>query len=236
MLPGMSSAPPPSRETPPLRLSLLRTGARLVVIAGAAFGLATTMDWALGSASGIADDISTGMMIGAIAFFLVVYAVLIAVPFVPGIEIGIALLVFRGETVAPYVYLATLAGLCLAYLAGHTLPDRWLHRMFEDLRLTRACTLIERIAPMSRTERLGALNDALPNWAGGLTGRGRYLLLAALLNIPGNGLIGGGGGLAMLAGLSRVFHPGWTVLTIAIAVAPVPLMVWIWGGAMLGLG
>ena len=236
MLAGMTPVQPPARETPPLHLSLLRTAVRLVVIAGAAFGLAMAMDWALGSASGIADDISTGMMIGAIAFFLVVYALLIAVPFVPGIEIGIALLVFRGEAVAPYVYLATLAGLCLAYWAGHSLPDRWLHRMFEDLRLTRACRLSERIAPMSRAERLGALNAALPKWARGVTGRGRYLLLAALLNIPGNGLIGGGGGLALLAGLSRVFHPGWTVLTIALAVAPIPLIVWIWGGAMLGLG
>lgn len=236
MLVHMTAAPPPPRETPPLRLSLLRTALRVVVIAGAAFGLATAMDWALGSASGIADDISTGMMIGAIAFFLVVYAVLIAVPFVPGIEIGIALLVFRGETVAPYVYLATLAGLCLAYWAGHNLPDRWLLRMFEDLRLNRACKLIEKVQPMSRTERLGALNAALPTWARGLTGRGRYLLFAVLLNIPGNGLVGGGGGLALLAGLSHVFHPGWTVLTIAIAVAPIPLIVWIWGGAMLGLG
>lgn len=226
----------PPRAPRPLWVSVLWTAVRIGVIAAVAFGLATAMDWALGSARDVAEDISTGMMIGAIAVFLIVYAVLIAVPFVPGIEIGIALLVFRGETVAPFVYLATLAGLALAYGAGQCLPDRWLHRLFQDLRLHRACRLIERIAPMSRADRLVALESALPRWAHALTGRGRYVLLAVLLNIPGNGLIGGGGGLALLAGLSRVFHPGWTVLTIGLAVLPVPLMVWIWGGAMLGLG
>ncbi|MEO1238529.1 MAG: hypothetical protein AAFW64_02505 [Pseudomonadota bacterium] len=214
----------------------MRTLLRFAVVAGAAFGLAMTMDWATQSASGVADDISTGMMLGAIAFFLLVYALLIAVPFVPGIEIGIALLVLRGEAVAPYVYLATLAGLCLAYVVGQTVPDRWLHRMFSDLRLMRACRLIDRVAPLSRAERLDALRAALPRMLQPLAGAGRYVLLAILLNVPGNGLIGGGGGLSLLAGLSRVYAPGWTIATIAVAVLPVPLIVWIWGGAMLGLG
>lgn len=226
----------PVSQPPPLRVSLLRTGLRALVVLVAAFGLALAMDWATQSASGIADDISTGMMLGAIAFFLIVYALLIAVPFVPGIEIGIALLVLRGETVAPYVYLATVAGLSLAYWVGQTVPDRWLHRVFSDLRFMRACRLIDRIAPLSRTERLEALKSALPRLLQPLAGASRYGLLAVLLNVPGNGLIGGGGGLSLLAGLSGVYAPVWTFLTIALAVAPVPLAVWIWGGAMLGLG
>ncbi len=226
----------PKSATPPLRVSLVRVALRFVVVVAAAFLLAKAMEWAMASADGIADDISTGMMLGAIAFFLLVYALLIAVPFVPGIEIGLALLVMRGETVALYVYLATLAGLMLSYTVGQVISDRWLHRFFADLRMKRVCGLIEHTSSMTRAERLEALGNALPRVLKPIGTQGRYVLLAALLNLPGNSLIGGGGGLALLAGLSRVYSPGWTLLTIALAVLPVPLAVWIWGGQMLGLG
>ena len=229
----MTTKPIKPVDPPPWRVSLLRSAVRAAVVVVAAFVLATAMDWAMRSASGVAEDISSGMMIGAIVFFLVVYALLIAVPFVPGIEIGIALLVMRGQEVAPYVYLATVAGLSLAYFIGQSVPERWLHRVFSDLRLTRACRMIERVSVLSREDRLHAISNALPGALRGVAVHGRYVLLAALLNLPGNGLIGGGGGLALLAGLSRVFHPRWTILTIALAVAPVPFAVWIWGGAML---
>ena len=51
----------------------------------------------------------------------------------------------------------------------------------------------------------------------------RYVVLAVLLNLPGNVVLGGGGGLAMMAGLSRLFHPLPFVLTVLLAVLPVPL-------------
>ena len=227
---------PLNPNDPPLRVSLLRIAVRFAVVLAAAFVLATAMDWAMSSASSIADDISTGMMLGAIAFFLLVYALLIAVPFVPGIEIGLALLVMRGEAVAPYVYLATVAGLMLAYGVGQLTSDQWLHRFFADLRMRRVCNLIERTSSLSQEERLAALKDRLPRPLQPIGVQGRYVLLAALLNLPGNSLIGGGGGLSLLAGLSRLYSPIWTLVTIAIAVLPVPLVVWIWGGQMLGLG
>jgi len=53
----------------------------------------------------------------------------------------------------------------------------------------------------------------------------RHLTLAVCLNIPGNSALGGGGGLALLCGLSRQF--GWRsfLLTVAIATSPVPILV-----------
>ena len=62
-----------------------------------------------------------------------------------------------------------------------------------------------------------------------MSGAGRYPLLAALINVPGNAVVGGGGGIALTAGFSRLFRPGWTALTVALAVAPVPLIVWLTG-------
>ncbi|HXV11709.1 MAG TPA: hypothetical protein VD839_12995, partial [Burkholderiales bacterium] len=53
----------------------------------------------------------------------------------------------------------------------------------------------------------------------------RYLLLALLLNLPGNVLIGGGGGIAMMAGMSRLYSfPSYLAL-ISVAILPGPVLV-----------
>jgi len=44
-----------------------------------------------------------------------------------------------------------------------------------------------------------------------------------VLNLPGNSLVGGGGGIAFIAGLSGMFSYIGFILAIAIAVAPVPV-------------
>jgi len=46
--------------------------------------------------------------------------------------------------------------------------------------------------------------------------------LILTLNIPGNSLVGGGGGIAFIAGLSGLFSYPAYLATILIAVAPVP--------------
>jgi hypothetical protein len=53
--------------------------------------------------------------------------------------------------------------------------------------------------------------------------RYRYVALALAVNTPGNSVIGGGGGIMMIAGLSGLFTPAATFLTVAVAVSPVPL-------------
>lgn len=55
--------------------------------------------------------------------------------------------------------------------------------------------------------------------------RHRYLALAVALNLPGNTLLGGGGGIALMAGLSGLYPMPAYLTTVAIAVAPVPLLV-----------
>lgn len=57
----------------------------------------------------------------------------------------------------------------------------------------------------------------------------RYVALALLINTPGNAMVGGGGGLSFAAGLSDVFTLPKFLLTISIAVLPVPLAVFLFG-------
>jgi hypothetical protein len=59
--------------------------------------------------------------------------------------------------------------------------------------------------------------------------RHRYVALAVLINVPGNAVIGGGGGLAFAAGMSGVFSIPAFLITVAIAVLPVPLAIYAFG-------
>ncbi len=87
---------------------------------------------------------------------------------------------------------------------------------------------------MPRPERLSLLRLRLPDWLGRSAINFRYVSVALLVNLPGNALIGGGGGICMIAGLSRLFSTWIFALTIALAVAPVPVLVWIFGTKILG--
>lgn len=215
---------------PPVGKGITRLALKVVLVVALAFGIHLLMDWATAQATARGN---TRLMIGMFAALLIAYALLIAVPFMPGIEIGISLLVLQGAAIAPLVYLATVLGLCLAFIGGRFLPYTWLHDTLAELRLKRACALVNKLQPMSREERLAHLSDRAPNWLKPLVGPWRYLLLAALINLPGNAVIGGGGGIAFTAGFSRLFRPSLTALTIALAVLPVPLAVWLWGTTVL---
>lgn len=189
----------------------------------AAAGIHWLMNWV----TGLEIFADGHLRVGMLFIVLLAYALLIAVPFVPGVEIGLALMVMEGPTIAPMVYGATALGLTIAYCTGEWVPYRHLHRLFADFRMTGACRLLEGIQPLSRKQRLAALSDRAPRWLRPLATRFRYPLIAVLVNIPGNSVIGGGGGILFTAGLSRLFQPIPMLLTILIAVSPVPLAVWL---------
>lgn len=167
--------------------------------------------------------------IGVLAALLLAYALLIAIPFVPGVELGLTLLMVEGAVIAPLIWAATLIGLVLAFAAGAVLPYPVLRRTLEDLRLTRAASLVAALEPLDREDRLSLLRDRLPRWLSPLARSHRYLLLALLINLPGNSVLGGGGGILLLAGMSRLFSPLTTFATVAVAVAPVPVLVYLVG-------
>jgi hypothetical protein len=161
----------------------------------------------------------------AIMFGMVAYVGLMALPFVPGAEIGIAMLAAFGAAIAPLIYAATVTSMMLAYTIGRFLPIGALERLLSFLRMRRAADLVARAAPLSGHERLEMLLERQPKRALSLGLRYRYVALALAVNTPGNSIIGGGGGIMMMAGLSGIFSPVATFLTVAIAVSPVPLAV-----------
>jgi hypothetical protein len=157
------------------------------------------------------------------------YVVLTALPFVPGAEIGIAMLTTFGADIAPLIYGATIISLLLAFSIGRLLPIDLLARLLAFLRLKKASALVTRAAVTPDHQRLALLLDGAPPRMLDLASRYRYIALAVLINTPGNAIIGGGGGIMMLAAMSGIFMPLPTLLTVAIAVCPVPLAVLLFG-------
>lgn len=224
---------PPRRETwtgPVVRLLW-----RIALIGGVALLAGYLLDLSLYMAETLPDAQSSSMQVMVLLAALIVYGLLIATPFVPGIEIGVALLMLRGASIAPAVYCATFLGLALAFLLGHFLKKDALSRLLMDLRLRRAGEFVAHLTQLSMQSREAELQRMLPRWISVPILRYRYLSLAVLLNVPGNVVLGGGGGLMIMAGMSRLYRPMPCLATIAIAVMPVPLVIWWFGTGMLTL-
>ena len=174
------------------------------------------------------DMIHTTIMLVA-----VVYTLALAVPFVPSVEIGLGLMAILGVKIVPLVYLCTVMGLFLAFLVGRLIPARVLARLAQDMRLGRISAMLSEFDAVPKTEKLSFLLEQAPGGVAAYFLRYRYVAVGAVLNLPGNFVIGGGGGIAIMAGISRLFGPGWFLIIVALAVSPVPLLVFLFGPAFL---
>ncbi|MFN3262135.1 MAG: hypothetical protein ACE37J_16405 [Pikeienuella sp.] len=148
----------------------------------------------------------------AIWALLLLYTVLLVMPFVPGAEIGLALLLVFGAAMAWPVYAATVLALSIAFAVGRLASRSRSPASFGNVPL----------ASDAVTSLLEGLRDR--PWIHGLM-RFRWLALALLINMPGNTVIGGGGGIAMAVGYSRTFTYPAFLACAAVAVAPVPTLV-----------
>ncbi|RVT85559.1 hypothetical protein DXV76_07330 [Rhodobacteraceae bacterium CCMM004] len=155
------------------------------------------------------------------------YVLLMATPFVPGAEIGVALMTALGGAIAPVVWGATILALSLSFVIGRAIPAARTCRLLRRLRLRRAARLVARLHRARQADRIDGLLGDLDGRLAPLVLRHRYLALALALNLPGNAVIGGGGGLALAAGLSGAFHPLAFLATVTVAVLPVPLIVFL---------
>ena len=184
--------------------------------------------------SGRLHDLILRMEGGAVAAGLlvalfVVFILFAAMPFVPGAEIGLGLLVALGAAGAATVYAGMILALMLAFVAGRFVPPRWLAALFASLGLHRARDLVAAPREMSMDARARFIAENAPaRWVPYLL-RHRHLALAVLLNTPGNVVLGGGGGIAFAAGASRLFSTRGFVVTILVAVAPVPIAFLLFG-------
>ncbi len=173
------------------------------------------------------------MIHGIIIISLIVYTALIAIPFVPSVEVGWGLMLLLGADLAPLVYLFTVVGLSMSFMGGRLIPESRLQTFLENLSLTKASRLVEKLRTLDTEQRLSLLLSRAPAKFTPNLLRHRYLAVAVALNIPGNTVIGGGGGISLVAGMSRLFGLCRFVLTLAVAVAPVPLLIVIFGTDML---
>jgi hypothetical protein len=153
-----------------------------------------------------------------------VYIVAAALPFVPGAEVGLALLMVLGAGIAPLVYLSMVVALSLAFLTGRLVPARTTAAGLDALGLQRARALMLQLDSLDTDARLQLLSISMPRRFVPFLLDHRYLMLALAFNLPGNTLLGGGGGIAMAAGLSGLYSTTGFLLTVVIAVAPVPLL------------
>ena len=153
----------------------------------------------------------------------IAYAVALAMPFVPGVELGLLIMAVFGPLGALVAYAATIGGLSLAYAIGRMLPERVIVGMLKRFGIAvphdRAASAMQGMLTESR------LGRTAPNRLGALLLDYRYVTFALCLNFPGNSVVGGGGGLALLCGLSRQFHWRAFLLTVAVATSPVPILV-----------
>lgn len=154
---------------------------------------------------------------------VMIYLLLMATPFMPGIEIGLALMLILGAKGALVVYLCTLIALSISFTVGRFIPARLVSRFLDWLHLQKASALVRQLEPLDQVGRLQLLNEKAPSRIAPFLLKHRYLAIAAALNLPGNALIGGGGGIALVVGMSKLIpYPGF-ILLLAVVVAPIPL-------------
>lgn len=161
---------------------------------------------------------------------MIVYIILMAIPFVPGMEIGLAVMMVFGPKIVLLVYVSTLAAFSLSFMIGRFIPERMLINFLRDIHLNRASELLAGMEGLDPQQRLQVMLQRSPKIFVPFLLKYRYLALVAAINLPGNVVIGGGGGIALMAGLSRLFSPPMFLLTTAIAISPLPLAWLFFGG------
>ena len=152
-----------------------------------------------------------------------IYAVALAMPFVPGVEIGLLIIALLGATGALIAYLATVGGLTFAYSIGRLMPEEKIKALLLRIGVDVGAGDMEsrfRQLVDSHSRNKGLLAKIVSV----LTGY-RHVTLGVALNFPGNSVFGGGGGLALLSGMSRQFRWRGFVLAVAVATSPLPLLV-----------
>jgi hypothetical protein len=166
------------------------------------------------------------MLMAAIAL----YMVLMVLPFCPGIEIGLGLIVLFGAPIVPLVYGATVLALLFAFVIGRFVPPQTIIQILDSLRLHRARDLLRSLEPLNEAGRLAFLQGTTSNRVARALLKHRYVAVALALNTPGNIVLGDGGGIALAAGFSRLFSLPLFILTVMLAVAPLPLAIFLTEG------
>ena len=164
------------------------------------------------------------LIITALWFSIGMYILWMAMPFVPGIELGLAIMVMLGTKSVLLVYLCTLLSLSLSYAIGRLIPLKAFARFLGWLHLRKSKDLVLQLEPLSSEQKLDLLLKSAPSKIIPFLLNHRYLMIALVLNLPGNAVIGGGGGIGLIAGMCRMFPFPQYVLLVSFAITPLPLL------------
>lgn len=171
-------------------------------------------------------DLHEAMGMGALLASAVALAILLGLPFMPSVEMGLMMMAVFGREGAVAAWLATIAGLALAHAAGRYMPVEWLRHWMERQGLMSADSSDGQSPMLALMDRMH-ISPQRGHRLGAFLFRHRYLLFAALINMPGNSILGGGGGIALVSGFTRLFRWPHFVLTTALASLPIPLLVFL---------
>jgi len=161
------------------------------------------------------------MLIGCL---ILAYAVCMMLPFMPAIELGLLLLAMLDIQGIAWLYLVTVLALTASYGIGRVIPFSLLKKLFEYLHFHRASDLLCRAGECGEKEQIDRFIEQAPKRLIPFLLRHRYCVFAVAINTPGNMIIGGAGGIAMMSGLSRLFGFRQFALTLLIAVSPLPIL------------
>lgn len=161
---------------------------------------------------------------------LLVFVFAAAIPFVPGAEIGFALLLIFGGKASLVVYAGMVGALLLSFCVARFVPLRAISEIARWLRLKRITSFVTEIETSPAQDRAELVASKLTGRLGQAMLRNKYVLLVLLLNAPGNSVLGGGGGLAFMAGISGLYRFWPYLISVLIAVAPFPLLFFLQGG------
>lgn len=127
-----------------------------------------------------------------------IYALALAVPFLPAVELGWMVMAAFGPLGIISIWLATPLGLLIAFSLGYWMRD-WPV-------LTRLRQRFQQQVGEAE-EQKATLRTRLLLYAGHHMAAHPSITLAILINLPGNWIIGGGGGIGMVAGASGLYRP-----------------------------
>jgi len=205
--------------------SYLGVAWKLALLVGLLIAASYAGEWVMSRLNPHLTPSTEGALHRFIMSAFAVYVLLMMLPFVPGVEIGLGMIVMFGPKIVPLVYGGTVLALVLAFLIGRLVPEHAIIQFLETLHLKRAGRLLRQLETLDSSARLQfLLQNASTRFVPFLL-RNRFLALMVALNLPGNSLVGGGGGIGLVAGFSRLFTFPKYALAVAVAVSPVPLMV-----------
>ena len=213
----------------PIKATHLRTLVKLIFFAALLVAANYVGNWLLNQLNLQLRPSTEPILHRLIMLSMAVYICLMALPFVPGVEIGLALMVLLGAKIIPLVYAATVVALLIGFMIGRWVPSRAILEILDLLRLQRLRVLLMQLEPLGPQQRLDLLLHHNSVRIVPFLLRHRFLAIAVALNIPGNAIIGGGGGISFAAGFSRLVSLPQYALTVSVAVLPLPIIMLLTG-------